>query len=742
MRCRLKIFTLSLLLIASTACNAPKDSAGPDDRAHPSSSVAEARASVNDREAVVTELVAELLEETHLRRKPLNDEVSAAAFERLLDALDLNKVFLIQADVDSLRASSLLIDDQLHAHDLPLVDQSAEIMTRRLEVVRAIVDARLATPFDLERQETYETDREQRSFCSDDAALAERWRKSLKLQVMQKIARFEEAAEEPATPGVDPPPATFEAREAKARAEILERYHSRFDRLGKKDHFDRLEVFINAVAGVYDPYTRYMPPARKENFDIRMSGSLEGIGAVLSEHEHFVKVVRIVPGSASWRQGDLEADDLILAVADAGKAPVDVANMRLNDVVRLIRGPKGKVVTLTVKKQDDRVITIPITRDVVQIEASYAKGAVIVYPEGDRGRRVGYIDLPSFYGNTRRRGNTPPRDCGEDVKALLEVFNKDGVDAVILDLRGNGGGFLSDARQIAGLFFDEGPVVQTRSANGDVQTLSDTDAGVVFEGDVIVMVDRFSASASEIVAGALQDYKRAWVIGPSQTHGKGTVQHLVDLDKKTSMARVALNPGPIGFMKLTQQQFFRINGDSTQHRGVIPDLMLPDPSAHIESGERHLKNSIPWSSVEKLNYATWPAALVSLDTLAAKSKARVDAHEAFKRVNTRVQELQRQRKETLVSLHYPTWKQQRDADRASLDALTVKNDDRPVRFSITRTDYDGALARQKALEAEQPNKTRKVGGEDREDNWESGLTRDPWVEEVLFILSDMKPPAP
>ncbi len=368
-----------------------------------------------------------------------------------------------------------------------------------------------------------------------------------------------------------------------------------------------------------------MPPQSKEDFDISMRGSLEGIGATLREEDGYIKVVKIIPGSAADRQGQLHADDVILAVGQGEEEVVDVTDMRLRDAVALIRGKKGSEVRLMVRRQGLKPFIIPIVRDVVVIEESFVKSAVVTSP--DTGKSYGYIKVPSFYRDfesTRNGGKG--RNSTDDVKAALKTFENQEMTGLILDLRNNGGGALTDAVGIAGLFLGEGPVVQVRRGDGESKVLRNYDKNIAYYGPVVVLVNSFSASASEIVAGALQDYGRAIVVGSEHTHGKGTVQVIMDLDKSLTLRNMRQYM-PLGALKMTTQKFYRVSGDSTQYRGVVPDIVLPDRSKYNEYGERYLDYSLPWDRIERVNHKDWPSYDRSI--LDASSQKRVSADEDF-----------------------------------------------------------------------------------------------------------------
>jgi carboxyl-terminal processing protease len=515
------------------------------------------------------------------------------------------------------------------------------------------------------------------------------------------------------TTPLDKIPTTPEGRDTKVRADLAKSYAARFKRMRHPGPFDAASELINAVTSSLDPHTNYLPPDDKANFDLRMTGSLEGIGALLRERDDYVEVMEIVPGGASWKHGGISAGDLILSVAADGKEPVDTFDMRLDDVVRMIRGPKGTVVHLRLQKPTGVQQTISITRDVIVIEETYARGAILTR-KGEPA--YGYIHLPSFYG-----GRGPgQRTASTDVRRLLSEMKARKLAGMVLDIRSNGGGLLGDAIDMTGAFIDRGPVVQVQDNRGRRETLSDDQRGTDFDAPVIVLVDRFSASASEILAGALQDYHRAVIVGTGPTHGKGTVQTLADL------SRVTGGKIDLGGLKITVQQFFRISGSSTQREGVTPDVTLPDPLGHVEAGERELEHAIPWSQVPAVPYdasrASWKPA-----TLAERSALRVAKQPAFAKLATRTQLLRTTREDTKVPLARVAWEARRKQQRAAFDATLpdVKN--------ATPTLVV------KALDENAPPPPPGPDGrvDDRLPRWRESVARDPWVEECVNILGDM-----
>jgi carboxyl-terminal processing protease len=731
----------ALFIVGCTGAGSP--SGEPAQRAAQASPSAPALPPPDPREVRLSAIVAKLLESEHLRHRPIDDELSRKAFDQYLEQLDPGKMFLLKADAKKLGSHADRIDDQLRAGRLDLAHDGAETYARRLQVVEKLVAELLTKPFDSNDEEFIEVDPDKTELAETEEELRDRWRRRLELEVLERVASMEDRSaalsgkskdkDKPKKPGpgqIDeedsagaPPltaeqiPPTAEGREQKARTDLAKAYAGRFARLATPGPLDAASNLVNAVSTVFDPHTNYLPPDEKANFDIHMSGSLEGIGAVLREDDHYIRVVEIVPGGASWRQGALETGDLIMSVSQQGKDPVDVGDMRIDEVVKMIRGPKGTLVTLSVQKPTGDVKSIAITRDVIVIEEAFARGAVI-QSKGSR-KSYGYIYLPSFYGS-----QTAKRSAAGDVRRLLVEMKKRKLSGVIIDIRENGGGLLDDAVEMTGLLIDKGPVVQTQVSDGTRDVLNDDKSGTAFDGVAVVMVDRLSASASEILAGALQDYKRAVVVGTGATHGKGTVQVLADLDRMSG-----LEPNTLGSLKITIQQFFRVSGASTQWQGVVPDIVLPDPIGHIDTGERQLDNSIPWSQIDPAPHKDWPGARWKLEDLAARSAKRVAASKVFGKIAQRTQLMRARTKDTRVPLKKSAWAAQRAERRAALEAVSLDLDAVPPRISVNPINYDG-----KATPVARP------GGGKADDSlakWSDRVAREPWVEEALLVLQDM-----
>ncbi len=683
------------------------------------------------REPVLAEATTELLGQ-HVLGKPIDDAISKEAFHRLVEDLDAAKLFLLETDVQKLARYDTQMDDELQAGDLILGRKAVALLAARRRAVGAIIAGILAKPLDFTANETIETDPKKRAFCKSDDELTARWRGVLKLQVLERMQELEDILDKRAHPKPDAAskdpdeakrdavaekalgeiPTTVDGRRDKAQKEIATRFATQLARRSVTDKLEPASAFINAVNGAFDPHTNYLPPAEEAELGIALTGRLEGIGATLREQDHYIQVNDLVPGGAAWQQGKLEVGDLIVAVAQEGKEPVDVLDMPIGKVVTMIRGPKGTVVVLTVKKADGTTKTISITRDIVRIEASYARGAILKPKDG--GGEVGYVHLPGFYGESQKPGE---RNATDDMRAILTQLTKKGVTSLVFDLRGNGGGLLTHARDIAGLFVKENPVVQTKDGKGVVEVLRDKDPSVAFDGNVVVLVDRFCASAAEIVAGALQDYERAVVVGTSATHGKGTVQAVIDLDHELKS-----RGDPLGLYKVTVQEYFRVSGGSTQLKGVVPDILLPDPTSFVDSGERTLPNPIPWSTIAPVSFAKSPHTWKTAD-LAAASAARTSANADLATVTRLAKAMEARKAKTVEPLERTAWQEEHKRAKAELDALDPKKHDQKPLMEVT------GLTGQSSQD---PRVQRVL------DKWKDDLARDLWVDETTHILADMK----
>jgi len=565
--------------------------------------------------------------DSHFSGKAIDDELSKAAFHLYIKQLDYQKRLLLADEVEQLEIFENHIDDEVNSGRIVLAPLTFRLLANSIERAEKLVGALLEKPFVFGVAEDYETDPEKLAFCLTEKELSERWRLDLKYRTLSRYlglledAGIEDALKVSTEQGVK--------LELEARDKVRKQYRDYFDRLKKEtlqDHYDR---YLNAFSRAFDPHTTYMPPQSKEDFDISMRGSLEGIGATLREEDGYIKVVKVIVGSAADRQGQLHADDVILAVGQGKSEAIDVTDMRLRDAVAMIRGKKGTEVRLTIRRPGHKPFTVPIIRDVVIIEESFVKSTLVTEPTS--GVRYGYIKIPSFYRDfDSTRNGAEGRNSTDDVRTALEALDKQGIAGLILDLRNNGGGALTDAVGIAGLFLGNGPVVQVRDGDGEAKILNSYTSHVAYTGPMVVLVNQFSASASEIVAGALQDYGRAVVVGSEHTHGKGTVQVIMDLDKSLTLRNMRQYM-PLGALKVTTQKFYRVNGESTQYRGVVPSIVLPDRSQYNQFGERYLDYSLSWDQIAGVAYTPWKSP-VNLSDLQSRSLARVTDGEDFREI--------------------------------------------------------------------------------------------------------------
>lgn len=626
----------------------------------------EAESFDNNRARLLGHMIQQQLSRNHYSQKPTDDKLSHAAFDLYLKQLDFQKRFLLLEDVAQLKAFQDQIDDSIRRGQLTLPETGRNLLNQRIGQVEEMSATIFDKKMDYQVDEAFETDPEKVKFVSSVAQLKQRWEKIIKFQILSRYINLREDEV-----GVDDEGELLPVNSEKeqellqtAREKVAKSNSSLFARMleeSQQDHYDR---YLNAISRAFDPHTSYLPPTSKEDFDIQMSGSLEGIGATLREEDGYIKVVKIIPGSAAYRQGQLAADDIILMVAQGADEPEEITDTRIRDAVALIRGKKGTEVRLTVKKPDGRRLVIPIVRDVVEIAETFVKGTTVKDKNSDQ--TFGYVKIPSFY---RDYSGKTKRNCTDDLRNELKRLKKENISGLILDLRNNGGGSLGDAVSVTGLFIKTGPVVQVRNGDGKIRVMRDDDRELEYEGPMIVLVNRFSASASEILAGALQDYGRALIVGDEHTHGKGTVQALLDLDRYINL-RGMEKYLPLGAVKVTIQKFYRISGESTQEKGVTPDVVLPSRLDGLESGEKYLDNALTWDHIKSADYKRWDKSPKNVAELRKLSLARVDQDEDFSEIVAEAEEASLRRKQTKQSLLLSSMLQERKKLRDSSDVLS------------------------------------------------------------------------
>ena len=666
------------------------------------------------RNRLIAYMLSHQLPAQHFGHKSLDDKLSKAAYELYLRQLDPRKRFLLKGDVEQLHTFADHIDDELSRGRIILPDAGMQIIGERVKEVQLFVDQIMDAGFDPNREDFMETDPKKLDYPADKAVLKERWRRALKMEALdsylieieKKNKHLEkEGKSSLAEEGDSVDKEIWDTAMEKVRKRTHHYLH-RLEQVTRQEHYNR---YFDAVARAFDPHTNYMAPTSKEDFDIHMSGSLEGIGALLREDDGHIKVMRIIPGSAAERQGQLKAEDIILAVSEKDDESVDISDMRIREAVSYIRGPKGTEVRLTVLRPDGARLVIPIVRDVVKIEETYVKSTVLW---NKKGNKIGYIRIPSFYRDfSGGRDEELARNVTDDTRSELSKLKKEGVNGLILDLRNNGGGALSDAVDISGLFLPGGPVVQVKNSQGMIRVLEDEDTNVTYDGPMIVLVNQFSASASEILAAALQDYGRALIVGGAHTHGKGTVQALVDMNRNLPLLHLK-KYDDLGALKVTIQKFYRVNGGSTQYKGVTPDVVLPSMLDYLETGEQYMDNSLPWDQVEDVNHKPWSGPRFAVKLAQKRSEEYVAGNKKLNRIEQESVKAKQRAEETLVANFLAgVVAQRKEVEQARKEA-------KEAGLISEGEDQDGTEIKEKESLDEQ-------------------LADDPYVHLTLFLMDDI-----
>lgn len=596
-----------------------------------------------DKEKVVMQLMYDALSSVHYQPRVFNDKLSSEVFDVYMKSLDSQKRFMHQNDIDKLGSYRLKLDDELKSGSTEFFDKSIEIALTRFDDAKVRYRRILSGPFDFSSKEFFETDSDKRDYPKDEIQMEAFWRNYLKFRVLNRLYDRAESSDSSTEMNFIINSEGFEEEESKARKKELEIHDEWFKNMSETERLDLFGLFINSFTAVFDPHTQYFAPRQKEAFEIELSGQLEGIGASLRQEGEFTEVVSIVTGSACWRQGELEVGDKLLKVAQGDNDPEDIIGMSTTKVVSKVRGEKGTEVRLTVRKKDGSQKIISIIRDIVEIEATFARSAIV-----GEDKTTGYIRLPKFYVDFYKDSN---RDCADDVKKEIVDLKKAGMESLIFDLRGNGGGSLTAAIKIAGLFINQGPMVQVKTSGQKVRSYNDKKEGTTWDGPLVILVNEGTASASEIVAAALQDYGRAIVVGTARTYGKGTVQNILDLDRAAGPFNAALRP--LGALKLTIQKYYRVSGGTTQLEGVKSDIVLPHPYENLPFGEREMEFPLAVDNVDPVYYELLPEA--NFNEVIIKSKKRISSNPEFDEIKSYALWLEKQQENTKFTLNYDSY---------------------------------------------------------------------------------------
>lgn len=668
-----------------------------------------------NKDKLLIDLITYVLNEGHYDARDINDEFSEGVYDKYLEGLDGSKRFFYESDIEEFNAYRDKIDDQIKEKQIDFFDLTYNRLLKRSEEARDIYKEILEKPFDFSETEDINTDFSEAEYVSSKKELKERWRKQLKFSTL--ITYFDKIEEEEQKKEEDPDYEMKSKEELEKEArEItlssLEEYYDFTDDLERKDYFS---VYLNSIVEAFDPHTFYFAPQDKDRFDIAMSGKLEGIGARLQKKSDNITITEVISGGPAWRSEELSEGDEILKVQQEDEDdPVSIVGMRLEDAVDLIKGPKDSKVTLTVRKKlMGNIEEITLTRDIVEIEETYAKTAMVQ----EEGKNFGIINLPKFYFNME---DYEERNAASDIKKDIIRLKEQNMDGLVLDLRNNGGGSLKTVVDIAGLFIEEGPIVQVKSNGQRKDVLSDEDPSVLWDGPLVILVNELSASASEILAAAMQDYKRAIIIGSKQTYGKGTVQNVIDLNRWLRSNEF----GDVGALKLTTQKFYRVNGGSTQLEGVKSDVVVPDRYSFVDIGEKDQDNPLPWDKIDPANYSVWDG-YVNFEKTIAESKERMSSNEQLKLIEQHAKWIKDQSEDSFHSLNFEEY------------ASTAKrNQEMAKRFDSIKNYKTNLTFTSLPYEEEMFQNDTIL--EEKRDRWHANLSKDVYVEEAIHVLADMK----
>lgn len=667
----------------------------------------------NDKDRLLIELISHVIQRGHYDVKSLNDDMSEQIFHTYLESLDGQKRYFLQSDYREFSKYMYQIDDQIRELDLTFFDLTYKRLVLRMSEVESMYSSILSRPFDFDKEEEFDTDYDEQIYPLSQKERSEKWRKQLKLSTLSVL--YDKVQEEENNDETTPAylSSSWMDLEAEARTTTRENMEDFFDLMNELERKDWFDVYINSFVLQFDPHTNYFNPDDKDRFDMSMSGKFEGIGARLSKRNQAIKVVDIIVGGPLWRDQLMEVGDEIQLVRQEDGDAVDIRAMRLDDAIKLIKGSKGSMVYLTVKKVDGNIETIPVKRDLVVLEESYARSTVI----NRQDQKYGLIHLPKFYVDFK---SYKERNAAHDVEQEVINLKEAGVGGLIIDLRNNGGGSLQTVVDIAGLFIDEGPIVQVKSTVSKTEVLRDRDGKTLWNGPMVILVNELSASASEILAAAMQDYERAIVIGSEQTFGKGTVQNVVDLNRFLSNSTY----GNLGALKITTDKFYRINGGSTQLEGVKSDVITPDRYRYVDVGERDEDNPMRWDRISPLVYTKWNGYL-NYDDVIEQSQDRVNDHPIFNLVDQDAKWIEQRQNDNTIALNFQEYVSKIESDRAYADQFdAVEEYDNNLDFTISPADQKRISEDDIFLE--------------KRERWFSNLSKDFYVEEAVNILQDLK----
>jgi len=651
-----------------------------------------------NKDRLLIEIVKYVVEKGHYNKIEINDDVSEKIFSSLINQFDSQKRFFLKSDIKNFEKYKFKLDDQIKNYDLTFFNLVYETSKLRFEEIKKYYNEIIANPFDFNYKETLDLDFENKDYSKNKNEVKQRWRKQLKFSTLDiALLKLGDSLD-----FIDDRVYNESLAIVKKNTEDFFEFYEDMDR------DDWFSSYINSFLNQLDPHTFYFQPDDKERFDVNISGKFNGIGARLTKTEGTIKIVEIIIGGPIWKDKLLDVGDIILKVSQEGEEPVDVVGVKLDDAIKLIKGPAKSYVTLTVKKIDGSIRDVKIMRDLVELEEVYAKSTLI----SKENVNYGYISLPKFYVDFSDYKN---RNSAEDVKNHIIKLKNNGMQGLILDLRNNGGGSLQTVVDMTGLFIEKGPVVQVKSIGNRKKVLYDRNPEIVWDGPLVVLINEMSASASEILAAALQDYKRAVIIGSEKSFGKGTVQNIIDLNKFISNSNFDM-----GALKITTDKFYRINGESVQLEGVKSDVVIPDSYMYIFNGERDEKNPLQWDKIDAAYYTKWNG-FKNMNFITSNAQNRINSNNYHKLISKRAEWIKEQRDNKIIPLNFSSYKDYTESKSKKNKLFeSISDYSNNLNFKLLKTEKEFIMSNKELLS----NRNR----------WHKNLKRDIFISEGINIL--------
>ena len=664
-----------------------------------------------NKDKLLVDLVSYVLDKLHYDPKVINDDFSIKVFDDFINAVDSQKRFLLKSDIELFSQYRLLIDDQINSSDITFFNLVHETLNTRIDEVEYFYEEILEVPFNFQVNEEINLDYDNLEYAENSNELKKIWRKRLKLSTLDGYASKKEINDQEKE---NDKLLSDSEIEIESRSSISDNLKDFFQFNSELERSDWFSIYLNTIVTQFDPHTSYLAPEAKEVFDQNISGKFQGIGARLFKRNQQVEISEVIIGGPVWRDNLLNVGDIIIAVAQSiDEEPTEISLMKLSDATDLIKGEKDTNVYLTVKRVDGGIEQVEITRDIVELAETYAKSSIIK----DDVSTYGLINLPRFYVDFDDYGE---RNAASDIKKEIISLKSKGIDGLILDLRNNGGGSLKTVVDITGFFIEKGPVVQVKSIGGRKEILRDNDPSIIWDGPLIVLVNEFSASASEILAAALQDYNRAIILGSKQTYGKGTVQNIINLNNVIS----GNTYGDLGSLKITTDMFYRINGGSTQLEGVKSDLVFPNRYSYIDIGEKDLENPLSWNKIDPARYDN-SEKIFNNSQVILNSKNRISRNEYFSIIDQHAKLVKSKQDDKTISLEYSSYKDELENTKLQNDKLKIIDEfSSPYLFEWNEINLNS-------------NNAYDDDMKEKRDRWIESLKNDIYVDEAMNLLKDI-----